>query len=138
MRLLDPERSVAVLSDGSSLRCDLFLGVPVHRVPVVGRESVLAVDGWIPADPHTLKTLFPGVYTVGDVTSVGTPKAGDFSEGQAAIVASHISALMRGTSDAATYDGHGICYLEIGHHEVAKVDFGRTRIQRWFGREWAT
>lgn len=163
VRSLDPGRSVAVLSDGTELPYDLFLGVPVHRAPAVVRESELAVDGWIPVDPHTLETSFPGVYAVGDVTSVGTPKAGVFSEGQAAIVASQISALIRGTSDAATYDGRGICYLEVGHDEVAKVDvtfmagerphgdlegpsaaladdksdFGRTRIQRWFGREWA-
>ena len=33
------------------------------------------------------ETRFPGVYAVGDVTSVGTPKAGVFAEGQAAVVA---------------------------------------------------
>ena len=47
----------------------------------------MAVDGWIPVDPLTLETRFPGVYAVGDVTSVGTPKAGVFAEGQAAVVA---------------------------------------------------
>ena len=66
---------------------DLFLGVPVHRAPAVVEESGLAVDGWIPVDPLTLETAFPGVYAVGDVTSVGTPKAGVFAEGQAAVVA---------------------------------------------------
>ena len=61
------------------------------------------------------------------------------------------------------YDGRGICYLEFGHGQVAKVDvtfvsgqppvgdfdgpselfaaekvdFGTSRIQRWFGREWS-
>lgn len=163
VRSLDPERSVAVLSDGTELPYDLFLGVPVHQAPAVVLESALAVDGWIPVDPHTLETSFPGVYAVGDVTSVGTPKAGVFSEGQAVIVAGQISALMRDASDAPTYDGRGICYLEVGNHEIAKVDitfmagerprgdlegpsaalvddkadFGRTRIRRWFGREWA-
>ena len=45
--------------------------------------SGMCVDGWIPVDPHTLETSFPDVYAVGDVTSVGTPKAGVFAEGQA-------------------------------------------------------
>ena len=72
---------------------DLFLGVPVHRAPAVVAESGLTVDGWIPVDPLTLETPFPGVYAVGDVTSVGTPKAGVFAEGQAAVVADRISAL---------------------------------------------
>ncbi len=43
-----------------------------------------------------LETTFPGVYAVGDVTSVGTPKAGVFAEGQALVVASAIAAQLRG------------------------------------------
>jgi sulfide:quinone oxidoreductase len=65
---------------------------------------------------------------------------------------------------SAAYDGHGQCYLEFGHDQVARVDvtftpgqapsgtfeapskdlagqksaFGTTRIQRWFGRDWST
>ena len=85
---LDPDRKVALLSDGDELPYDLFLGVPVHRAPAGrGRGSGLTVDGWIPVDPLTLETSFPGVYAVGDVTSVGTPKAGVFAEGQAIVVA---------------------------------------------------
>ncbi len=100
---------------------DLFLGVPVHRVPAVVEASGLAVDGWIPVDPLTLETAFPGVYAVGDVTSVGTPKAGVFAEGQAAVVADAIIARVRGDAAAEpTYDGHGICYLEFGHDQVAQ------------------
>ena len=87
VRSLDPERRVAVLADGEEMPFDLFLGVPVHRVPAVVAESGMCVDGWIPVDPLTLETAFPDVYAVGDVTSVGTPKAGVFAEGQAAVVA---------------------------------------------------
>ena len=47
----------------------------------------MTVDGWIPVNPLTLETAFADVYAVGDVTSVGTPKAGVFSEGQASVVA---------------------------------------------------
>ena len=87
IRSLDPDRKVAVFADGAELPYDLFLGVPVHRAPTVVEESALAVDGWIPVDPYTLETSYPGVYAVGDVTSVGTPKAGSFSERQAEVVA---------------------------------------------------
>ena len=79
--------SSVLLADGGELPYDLFLGVPVHRAPAVVESSGLCVDGWIPVDPLTLETAFPGVYAVGDVTSVGTPKAGVFAEGQAAVVA---------------------------------------------------
>jgi len=62
------------------------------------------------------------VYAVGDVTSVGTPKAGVFAERQAAVVAAQISAQLRGETTSATYDGRGICYVEFGRDMVAKVD----------------
>jgi sulfide:quinone oxidoreductase len=156
---LDPARRVAILDDGGELGYDLFLGIPVHRAPQVVVESGLTVDGWVPVDPGTLATSFPGVYAVGDVASVGTPKAGVFAEGQAAIVAAHIAAQLRGDTTSAAYDGRGVCYVEFGHGAVAKVDvtfrpdtapfgalegpspelaadkeeFGASRIRRWFG-----
>jgi sulfide:quinone oxidoreductase len=162
VQALDPAQKVAVLSDGSELPYDLFLGIPVHRAPAVVEESGMTVDGWIPVDPLTLETAYPGVFAVGDVTSVGTPKAGVFAEGQAAVAADGVSALIRGASASEQYDGQGICYLEFGHDQVARVnvtfavgqaptggiegpsqalvadkaEFGTSRIQRWFGRTW--
>jgi sulfide:quinone oxidoreductase len=161
--MLDPDRNVALCSDGTEVPFDLFLGVPVHRAPAVVEGSPLAVDGWIPVDPHTLETAFPDVYAVGDVTSVGTPKAGVFAEGQAAVVAARLTARLRGGASPVTYDGTGICYVEFGDERVGKVDvtflsgqaptggmegpstaitgekyeFGTSRIQRWFDRPWA-
>jgi sulfide:quinone oxidoreductase len=162
VRGLDPDGGVVLLGDGSQLPYDLFLGIPVHRAPAVVVESGLTVDGWVPVDPLTLETAFENVYAVGDVTSVGTPKAGVFAEGQATVAAERIIATVHGRTPEAEYDGRGICYLEFGHHEVAKVDvtfragqapfgglegpstalatdkeaFGVDRISRWFGREW--
>jgi sulfide:quinone oxidoreductase len=164
VRALEPARKVAVLSDGDELQYDLFLGVPVHRAPAVVVEAGLTEDGWIPVNPLTLETAFAGVYAVGDVTSVGTPKAGVFAEGQALVVAGAISALIRGAARSGQYDGRGVCYLEFGHDQVARVDvtflsgerpsgglegpsqelaadkveFGSSRIQRWFGRTWSS
>jgi sulfide:quinone oxidoreductase len=119
---LDPMTNEAVLDDDRRLAFDLFLGIPVHRVPIVVEGSGLAVDGWIPVDPGTLATRFPGVYAVGDVTSVGTPKAGVFAEGAARVVADHLIAKIRGANAPAGYDGTGSCYIEFGGHEVARVD----------------
>ncbi|HET9548336.1 MAG TPA: FAD/NAD(P)-binding oxidoreductase, partial [Desertimonas sp.] len=85
VRELDPARKVAQFEDGTEMPFDLFLGVPHHRVPDVVAQSGMCVDGWIPVDPVTLATRWPAVYAVGDVTSVGTPKAGVFAEGQAAV-----------------------------------------------------
>lgn len=158
---LDIERKVAHFAAGDELPFDLFLGIPKHRVPEAVAESGLCEDGWIPVDPLTLQTSFPEVYAVGDVTSVGTPKAGVFAEGQASTVADAIIARARG-DEGAPYDGRGVCYLEFGYDQVAIVEvtfvrgqtpfghmqgpspeltadkerFGAERIRRWFGRDW--
>ena len=162
VREVDGARKVVLLSDGEELAYDLFLAVPVHRAPQVVLDSGLAEDGWIPVDPLSLETRFPGVYAVGDVTSVGTPKAGVFAEGQAAVVADRIAAVVRSASPSAAYDGRGICYMEFGQEMIAKVDvtftrgerpvgslegpsvdlmddkndFGSSRVLKWFGRPW--
>jgi sulfide:quinone oxidoreductase len=162
VRGLDPSRKVALLANGDEMPYDLFLGVPVHRAPRVVEESGLTVDGWIPVSPLTLETAVPGVFAVGDVTSVGTPKAGVFAEGQAVVAADGIGARIRGTASTTEYDGRGMCYLEFGEGRVAvvdvtfqsgqspvgvmqgpsatlaadKVEFGTSRVQRWFGRTW--
>jgi sulfide:quinone oxidoreductase len=159
---LDPDRKVALLSGGEELPFDLFLGVPVHHAPGVVVASGLTVDGWIPVNPLTLETRFEDVYAVGDVTSVGTPKAGVFAEGQAAVVAAEISARIRGSATTTQYGGRGICYMEFGQDMVAKVDvtfvsgqtpagtlegpsadlaadksaFGAERVRRWFNGDW--
>jgi sulfide:quinone oxidoreductase len=119
---LDPARKVATARDGGELPYDLFLAVPVHQAPAVVSESGLTVDGWIPVDPLTLETTFPGVFAIGDVAAVGTPRAGVFAEGHAAIAAEHISALVRGTTSDARYGGRGVCYIEFGDKQIAKVD----------------
>jgi sulfide:quinone oxidoreductase len=160
---LDPSRNVAILRDGGEMAYELFLAVPVHRAPAVVVESGMTVDGWVPVNSLTMETAFPGVFAVGDVAAVGTPRAGVFAEGHAAVAAEHVSALIRGGTSSAAYDGHGICYLEFGGGQVAQVDvtffgdqrtgelvgpskelvtekakFGSSRAKRWFGREWTT
>jgi sulfide:quinone oxidoreductase len=119
---LDGARGVAVLDDGAELPYDLFLGVPKHRAPDVVLESGLAVDGYVPVDSRSLATRFPNVYAVGDVATVGVPKAGVFAEGAARIVARSLIARIRGEGDAAAYDGRGSCYIEFGAGTVGRVD----------------
>lgn len=151
----------AVLDDGSEMPFDLFLGIPKHVAPDVVLQSGLAVDGWIPVDRKTLMTGIPDVYAIGDVTSVGTPKAGVFAEGAAKIAAASIIARFRGQQNETGYSGAGSCYIEFGKGQVARVDvdffsgpkpfgihhdasealtidkehFGSSRKARWFGLE---
>ena len=116
------EAGEAVLQDGMRLPYDLFLGIPVHRVPDVVAASGMTENGWIPVEPTTLATRFPNVYAVGDVTSVGTPKAGVFAEGAARVVADQLIAQIRGEGEPPGYDGTGSCYIEFGGRGVARVD----------------
>lgn len=162
VQALDPARKVAVLSGGSELPYEVFLGIPVHRVPQVVVESGLAADqyNWVPVNKQTLETAFPRVFAVGDVNGVGTPKAGIFAERAAAVVAASIIAHVRGGPAPDPYRGLGMCYIEFGEDQVARVDveflagpkptgiyqepsdalrvekalFGSSRIDRWFGR----
>jgi sulfide:quinone oxidoreductase len=119
---LDAGRGVAVLDDGAELPYDLFLGVPKHRSPDVVLESGMAEDGYIPVDSRTLETRFADVYAVGDVATVGVPKAGVFSEGAARVVAASLIARLRGGEQPAAYDGRGACYVEFGAGRVGRVD----------------
>ncbi len=157
---LDPARSVAMLDDGSELAFDLFLGVPRHRAPDVVIASGMTEDGYIPVDPATLETRFPGVYAVGDVATAGVPKAGVFAEGAARVVAQALIAKLFGGDPPGRHLGQGTCYVEFGRGRVGSVDidflsgptrtgsfnapsaalvaekerFGSSRRARWFGR----
>ncbi len=112
----------ALLDDGTELHFDLFLGIPKHVAPDVVLQSGLAENGWIRVDRQNLMTKFPGVYAIGDVTSVGTPKAGVFAEGAAKIAGAAIIAKYNGNENEAAYTGAGSCYIEFGKGEVARVD----------------
>jgi len=157
---LDPSRHVAALDDGSEMPYDLFLGVPKHCVPEVVAASGMTVDGWVPVSSKTLETKFPGVYAVGDVATMGTPKAGVFAEGAARVVAAGLIATLGRGEKPEAHAGAGSCYIEFGAGRVGRVDvnflsgpsptgtyhepsialvaekqhFGSSRRARWFSR----
>ena len=157
---LDAVRNVAVLDDGGEMSFDLFLGVPKHRAPDVVIASGMTEDGYVPVNSKTLETRYPGVYAVGDVATIGVPKAGVFAEGAARVVAASLIATLRGDEQPDAYGGRGSCYVEFGAGRVGRVDvdflsgpkpagtfrepstalvtekehFGSSRRARWFGR----
>ncbi len=156
---LDPARQVAVLDDGGELAYDLFLGVPRHCAPAVVVAAGMVEDVYVPVNPRTLQTRFPGVYAVGDVAAVGVPKAGVFAEGAARVVARSLIAQIQRGEQPGGYEGTGSCYIEFGGGRVGRVDvdfmsgpkptgtfhepsealvtekqhFGSSRRARWFG-----
>jgi sulfide:quinone oxidoreductase len=158
-RVASLSAGAAQLDDGSELPFDLFLGVPKHRAPAVVVESGLAEDGYVPVDPATLATRFPGIHAVGDVATAGVPKAGVFAEGAARIVAQALLAELGEGEPPGPHLGQGTCYIEFGGGRIGSVDidflsgpektgtfnppsaeqmalkesFGSSRRARWFG-----
>jgi sulfide:quinone oxidoreductase len=156
---LDVSGGEARLASGGSVAYDLFIGIPVHRVPEVVDSSGLAVDGWVPVDHTNLATRFTNVYALGDVAGAPVAKAGVFAESAAAVVAEDIAARLRGGALQRPFEGAGSCYIEFGGGMVGKVEanflggpkptarlvgparelaaekeaFGATRRERWFG-----
>jgi len=160
IKAIDATRRIAILDDGTEMPFELFLGIPKHRVPdVIAKSGMTAGGDWIPVDKTNLKTHYPGVYAIGDVNGVGTPKAGVFSEGAAKIAAATIIAEFERGDLPSPYKGDGICYVEFGDGRVGKVNvdffsgpspfgtyteasaelvadkelFGSSRVARWFG-----
>jgi sulfide:quinone oxidoreductase len=159
VQALDPARGVVILNDKTELPYDLFLGIPKHCAPQVVADSGMTENGWIPVDQKNLKTRFPGVYAIGDVTSVGTPKAGEFAENAGRAAAYAIIAELKGETESEPFKGTGTCYIEFGSGRVGRVDveflsgdsprgiftkpsdelvdqkqrFGSARRTRWFG-----
>jgi len=160
-RIASLDAGEVTLDDGTRLPFDLFLGVPKHRAAAVVRESQMLDENevYVPVDPRTLQTRWPGVYAVGDVAQVGVPKAGVFAEGAARVVGEQLIAQARGEEDAEGYQGRGSCYIEFGAGRIGRVDvdfmsgpqptgtfqapsetlvaekqeFGSSRRARWFG-----
>jgi sulfide:quinone oxidoreductase len=155
----------AVVAADTRIPFDLLLGVPPHRVPGVVTAAGLAAPGaWVKADPLTLETRFAGVYAIGDVTAIPLasgmplPKAGVFAHAEGEVVAARIADQLQGRTPTATFDGHGMCFLETGHgratmvrgnfyasppdvalaeateeHLAAKHAFEADRLAAWFG-----
>jgi sulfide:quinone oxidoreductase len=109
---IDPADKVAHFKDHDE-PYDLFIGIPVHKVPNVLVKAGLTENGWVKVDPFTLATPFPGVYALGDCAETGIPKAGVFAESAARTVADEIAASIRG-GKPRPYDGSGLCFVEMG------------------------
>lgn len=119
---IEPGKKVAILDDGTEIPFDLFLGIPEHCVPKVLNNSGLIFDEWIPVDKTNLKSKFDNVYALGDVNSVGTPKAGVFAEGAAKTAAACIISEFHGKEFKDAYNGSASCYLEFGERKTGRID----------------
>ncbi len=121
VKRVDPATRTIEFSNGATTQFDLLAYVPPHRAPQVVREANLTgPSGWMVVDRATLATNFPGVYAIGDVTSIALaigkplPKAGVFAHGEAEVVAHNIAAQINGGQVDGCFQGHGACFVETG------------------------
>jgi sulfide:quinone oxidoreductase len=119
---IDGASGEARLKSGETLPYDMFIGVPIHRVPEVVERAGLTEDGWVPVNPANLMTRFPDVYAPGDIAGLPMAKAGVFAEAAARVVAEDIAARLHGGELGQPYEGAGNCYLEFGGGWVGKVE----------------
>ncbi len=112
-----------IIFEGGEVPFDLLAGIPPHASPRVVREAgLLDETGWVPVDLQTLETSHPGVFAIGDITSIRQPnptgfflpKAAIFADEQARVVARNISGEILGGDKQSQFDGKGFCYLEMG------------------------
>jgi sulfide:quinone oxidoreductase len=118
---VDPGANSLAFSNGTAAGYDLLIYIPPHRAPSLVRRAGLAPEGgWVGVDRGTFETTVPGVYAIGDVTTVPLamgkplPKAGVFASRQGEVVAANIAALWTGSGTRRKFDGHGECFVETG------------------------
>lgn len=119
---VDPAQRRIHFANGAETSYDLLAYVPPHAAPQVVRDAGLCGEsGWVPVDRGTLRTRFPGVYALGDVsgimlTSIGRPlpKAGVLAHNEAEALAGNIAAEVAGRGSALAFAGDGSCFLETG------------------------
>ena len=119
--VIDATGRKMTFAHGETAKFDLLVYVPPHRAPAVVSVSGLTGEaGWIPVDRETFETRFPGLFAIGDVTTVPLtmgkplPKAGVFAHGQAEVVANNIAYDWTGRGKRSVFDGDGKCFLETG------------------------
>lgn len=117
----DPAARRLEFANGTGAAYDLLIYVPPHRSPAVVRRAGLAPEGgWVGVNRSSLETGVPGVYAIGDVTTVPLamgkplPKAGVFAHRQAEVVAANIVSGWKGTHSRRAFDGQGECFVETG------------------------
>jgi sulfide:quinone oxidoreductase len=118
--------------NGKRVNHDLLIGIPIHKVPEVIRNSGLIKQGqnWINVDKFSLKTEYENVFAIGDVTEIkvnentAIPKAGVFAEAQAKVVSQQIVDDIendRGKRSSPRFDGKGFCFMEVGNKKAGYV-----------------
>ena len=123
------QRKSVLTEDGEEIPHDLVLGIPVHVAPQVLKEAdLLDQSGWVPVDSTTMATSTPHVYAVGDSAATKIPKgtllprAGVLAEAEGKVAARNIIREIEGKGELATFEGQGVCFMEVGGGKAAPIN----------------
>jgi sulfide:quinone oxidoreductase len=123
---IDNDNHSIEFQDGARVGFDLLVFIPPHEPAVM-----LDKPGWISVGVDTMQTEHPGVFAVGDITSVTSPsgrplpKAAIFAKNGAKAAAKNVLRYLGKTDHADSLSGQGYCYIDTGAHASAqgKGDF---------------
>jgi sulfide:quinone oxidoreductase len=128
LETIKPAERLAISTEGTELPYDLCVMIPPHRGAKFLQGHALAdARGWVKTDRTTLRV--PGhehIWAMGDTTDLPISKAGSTAHFQAPAIAEQIAAAVEHREpDAkkATYEGHVMCFLEVGHSKATILDF---------------
>ncbi len=128
LETIKPAERLAISMEGTELPYDLCVMIPPHRGAKFLQGHALAdARGWVKTDRTTLRV--PGhehIWAMGDTTDLPISKAGSTAHFQAPVIAEQIAAAVEHREpDAkkAAYEGHVMCFLEVGHSKATILDF---------------
>ncbi|MCI0340037.1 MAG: FAD-dependent oxidoreductase [Planctomycetales bacterium] len=102
---VEPENRRLVSTGGESLDYDLLALVPPHAgAPIVRGSGLGDSQGWLPADPRTLRVA-PRIYALGDAAGLPVPKSGAATHAQAGTIVRNVLREVDGHEPDAAYDG---------------------------------
>ena len=116
----------------TAVRYDLIHVAPPHSAPdFIARSPLANADGWVEVDKHTLAhPRWPGVWGLGDASSLPTSKTGAAIRKQAPVVAENLLAAIAGRELPARYDGYTACPVVTGYGKLIMAEFDYSKEPR--------
>ncbi|VBA44074.1 Sulfide dehydrogenase [flavocytochrome c] flavoprotein chain [Mycobacterium attenuatum] len=123
---IDPDHRVIHFENGKAVDFDLLVFVPPHQPTIT-----LDRPGWISIDTETMQTNYPGIWAIGDITTVTCPsgrplpKAAVFAKNGGKAAAGNILKFLGKTGASDPMSGLGHCYIDTGAYSAVtgKTDF---------------
>ena len=112
---IEPERQEIHFQHGATINYDLLVFIPPHEPAVTLDEP-----GWISVDATTMQTRHPGIFAIGDTTTITSPsgrplpKAAIFAKNGAKAAALNALHYLGLTDSNTALSGQGYCYVDTG------------------------